>query len=213
MSATRFIHILLKAQPKKLPFFLAVMQAISASMLAHATTFAGSPVDLTMFKTQVGNLASAQQAARVRGPGLVAARTEALQIVSGSVELLRAFVEQLCNSSPEQAATIAQAASMQIRTTALRAKVPLRARQGDQSGVVILYASVALLVTGKGGRYFNWEYSLDGGKTWITVASTPKAKTTVTGLPALTTVVFRVSVTDNKVGQGPWTAAVPFLVH
>jgi hypothetical protein len=182
-------------------------------MLAHASTFTGSPVDLNTFKTQVGNLVSTQQAARVRGVGLVAARNEALQTVAGSAELLRAFVEQLCNNSPEQAVTIAQSASMQIRNVAVRAKVPLRVSQGNQSGVVILYASVALLVTGKGGRYFNWEYSLDGGKTWISVTATPGAKTTVPGLPALTTVSFRASVTDNKSVQGPWTAPVPFLVH
>ncbi len=107
---------------------------------------------------------------------------------------------------------------MQIASRPPRAKVPLRARQGDQPGVVILYASVPLLVTTKkkekkGGRYFNWEYSLDGGKTWIAVAATPKAKTTIPGLPVLTTVSFRASVTDNKVGQGPWTDPVPFLVH
>ncbi len=213
MSAVRFIHIVLKAKPAKLPVFITVMQAISASMLAHSTAFGGCPVDLGTFQIQVANLVSAHQAVRQRGVGLVAARSDALRIVAGSAELLRAFVEQLCNNAPEQALTLAQAASMQIARTPLRAKVPLRARQGNQSGIVILYASVALLVSGKGGRYFNWEYSLDGGLTWVTVAGTPRAQTTVAGLPALKTVCFRVSVTDNKVGQGPWTAPVPFLVH
>ena len=89
----------------------------------------------------------------------------------------------------------------------------LRARQGDHSGSVKLYASVALLVTGKGGRFFNWEYSLDGGVTWVAAPSTPQSKTTISGLPTLKQVLFRTSVTLTKTGQGPWTDGVSFIVH
>ena len=128
-------------------------------------------------------------------------------------ELLRAYVEQLCNASPEQAATLAQAAAMDIASTPVRAKVPLRARQGAQPGMVILHASVALLATGKGGRYWCWEYSIDGGASWVVAPSTPGAKTTLSGLPVLKECQFRVAVNQSKTGQGPWTAPVPFLVH
>jgi hypothetical protein len=213
MSAKRMFHIILKAKPGKAAFFLAVMQAIGAAMQAHASIFVTPPVDSSTFNTQVGTLATQQQAVRARVPGATAARDAALRVVAASVELLRAYVEQLCNASPEQGATIAQAAAMQISIVSLRAKVPLRVRQGPNPGVVILYASVALLVTGKGGRFFSWSYSTDGGKTWIAVASTPKAKTTISGLPVLTECLFRVSVTNNVTGQGPWTPPVPFLVQ
>src|ERR1700691_5137213 len=156
-------HIILRAQPKKAAFFLAVMQAIQAAMAAHAGTFVGSPVDPGVFKSQIDALASLQQEARGLVPGAVALRDEALRVVAGSAELLRAFVEQLCNSSPESGVTIAQSAAMQIYIAPVRAKVPLRARQGGQPGVVILYASASLLATGRGGRFFNWAYSIDGG--------------------------------------------------
>jgi hypothetical protein len=78
---------------------------------------------------------------------------------------------------------------------------------------VILYASVALLFTGKGGRFFNWSYSVDGGQTWRGAPSTPKARTSIEGLPLLTECSFRVSVTASDTGQGPWSAPLPFLVH
>jgi hypothetical protein len=214
MSIRRILfHIVLKAQPSKPAFFLAVMQAIQAAMAAHASTFVAPPVDLNTFKSQNDALAVQQQAARARVPGAAALRDEALRVVAASAELLRAYVEQLCNASPEQGITIAQSASMHITARAVRPKVPLRARQGAQPGVVILYASVALLVTGKGGRYFNWSYSIDGGTTWIPVTSTPKSKTTISGLPVLKECLFRASVTDNHTGQGPWCPALPFLVH
>jgi hypothetical protein len=206
-------HIILRAQPRKAAFFLAVMQAIQAAMAAHASIFVAPPVDLGVFKSQIDALAIQQQAARARMPGAAALREEALRVVASSAELLRAYVEQLCNSSPESGVTIAQAASMQIYTAPVRAKVPLRARQGDHPGVVILYASASLLAPGRGGRFFNWSYSVDGGASWIAVASTPKSKTTLAGLPVLEECLFRVSVTDNRTGEGSWTAPLPFLVH
>jgi hypothetical protein len=43
--------------------------------------------------------------------------------------------------------------------------------------------------------------------------ATPKASTTITGLPVLAECAFRVCVTDNKTGQGPWSQPITFLVH
>ncbi len=213
MSAAKRFHIVLRAGPHSKALFIAVMQSIAAAMLAHASTFVTPPVDLNTFSKQVADLVSDHQQARARVPGAVELRDQALGIVSSSVELLRAYVEQLCNASPEQAATLAQAASMHLSSTPVRAKVPLRAKQGAQPGVVILYASASLLVTGKGGRYFCWEYSIDGGATWVVAPSTPGAKTTLSGLPVLKECNFRVAVNQTKTGQGPWSAPVPFLVH
>jgi hypothetical protein len=213
MAATRTFHIVLKAKSSKAAFFLAVMQAVSAAMTAHSSTFPSPPVDLTVFAAQVAALAAQQQSARARIPGAAAARNAALLVVAASAELLRAFVAQLCNASPEQGFTIAQAAAMQISDRPVRAKVPLRAKQGPSPGVVVLFASASLLVLGAGGRFFNWGYSVDGGKTWVGVASTPKASTSISGLPVLTECQFRVSVTDNHAGQGAWAAPIPFLVH
>jgi hypothetical protein len=53
--------------------------------------------------------------------------------------------------------------------------------------------------------------SLDG-KVWTSVPSTPYAKTTITDLTALTTYLFRVSLTDKN-GEGAWSQALSFLVH
>src|SRR5262249_7324277 len=136
------LHVIMKAQPWKVAFFLAVMQSIQAAMAAHPTLYTGAPVDNTTFKAQVDALAAQHQATLARVPGAAALRETALRVVAGSAELLRAFVEQLCNNSPEQAATLAQSAGMYLSSRPPRAKVPLRVRQGANPGVVILYASV-----------------------------------------------------------------------
>jgi hypothetical protein len=213
MTALRLMRVVAKANVAKKAHFATVVSSISAAFLAHAGSYAGPPVDFNTFKDQVATLNSWQAQTSDRVPGAAAQRDVALGVVAGSLELLRAFVEQLCNAAPEQAGTLAQGAGMYIATRAPRAKVPLRARQGDQPGTVILYASASLLATGKGGRYWSWQSSTDGGKTWVSAASTPNAKTTITGLPVLTEVLFRACVIQNKTGQGPWTAPVPFVVH
>jgi hypothetical protein len=213
MSAMRMIHVIVKAAVGRKAHYVAVAGSVSAAYLAHAASYPGAPVDPNTFKAQVATLASWQAQARDRVPGAAAQRDAALSVVATSTELLRAFLEQLCNASPEQAATLAQGMAVYISARAPRAKVPLRAKQGDQPGTVILYASVDLLAIGKGARFFSWQSSVDGGKTWVSAQSTPKAKTTITGLPVLTDVLFRACVTENKTGQGPWTAPLPFLVH
>jgi hypothetical protein len=213
MSKMSMIHVILKAAVANKGHYVAVAGSVSAAYSTHAASYPNAPVDPNTYKTQVATLASWHQQARDRVPGAAAQRNIALAVVATSTELLRAFLEQLCNASPESAATLAQGMGMHISTRAPRAKVPLRVKQGDQPGMVVLYASVALLATGKGGRYFSWQSSGDGGKTWVSAPSTPKSKTTITGLPVLTEVLFRACITENKTGQGPWTAPIPFLVH
>ena len=58
---------------------------------------------------------------------------------------------------------------------------------------------------------YDWEYSVDGGKTWVAVPHTLQARTTVTGLPTLTTVQFRYFATVKE-GEGTWSQPISILV-
>ena len=58
---------------------------------------------------------------------------------------------------------------------------------------------------------YEWQYSTDGGKTWVTAPVTLQSKTTLLGLPAGTTVMFR-SRAVTKVGEGEWTQVASLLV-
>jgi hypothetical protein len=213
MSATKKVRVVTKATPNKVPLFLAVCQAILASITAHPTLFPNLPVLLTLLQSQVASLASLQQQTKARVPGASQARDTARDELAISVAAIRAYVQGLCQSSPEQAATLVQAASMKLAASPVRSKPILGAKQGAQPGIVNLEANVTLLSGGKkkGNRLFNWEYSLDG-KVWVAVPSTPYATTTIAGLTPLTTYQFRVGLTD-KSGTGAWSQALSFLVH
>jgi hypothetical protein len=78
---------------------------------------------------------------------------------------------------------------------------------------MLILANVALLSARTGKKvFFNWQYSGDGGKTWITAPSTPYGRTDIAGLTPMTTYSFRVSVTDAK-GPDAWSQVVTVLVH
>ena len=59
---------------------------------------------------------------------------------------------------------------------------------------------------------FYWEYTLDGGKTFVSMPSTPTGKTMLLGMALLTTVGVRVSLTNSE-GPGAWSQVATILVH
>jgi hypothetical protein len=102
---------------------------------------------------------------------------------------------------------------MKIAETPVRNKPALQANRGSLSGNVVLIANALLLAgKGKGRRLFNWQYSADGGKTWVAVPSTTDADTSISGLTPLTTYLFRVSIGMGKT-EGAWSQIVSLIVH
>jgi hypothetical protein len=78
--------------------------------------------------------------------------------------------------------------------------------QGTVSGSAKLVAASA----GRRASY-EWQYSTDGGKTWVMAPSTLQAKTTVTGLTPGATVDFRYRPV-TKTGEGNWSQTVQLIV-
>jgi len=126
-------------------------------------------------------------------------------------EDMRAYVESLCVASPEQAGTLAAAAAMHLRAVGTRSKPILAAKLGTVSGLVILEANRGLLTKSKKAKFYEWQYTLDG-KAFLAAPTTAKARTLIGGLPPLTTVGFRVRVTDTQT-VGEWTQVVSILVQ
>ena len=105
------------------------------------------------------------------------------------------------------AANIAQAAGMSLRKPPAQSKPPLAAKAGVTSGIVQLAAKAT-----KGAKANNWQMSTDGGKTWVDLPETTKAKTQVANLTPGTTVQFRQRAL-TKAGVGDWSLPVPHVVQ
>ncbi len=78
---------------------------------------------------------------------------------------------------------------------------------------MILHAYARPLgATGGKKSSFDWSHSADAGKTFISAPSTPNGKTTLVGLPSVTIVGVKISV-SNFNGPGPWSQMVTILVR
>jgi hypothetical protein len=58
---------------------------------------------------------------------------------------------------------------------------------------------------------YDWQYTTDGGKTWLALPTTMQSRTSLSGLqPGTYAVRFRVV---TKTGAGNWSAPVAIILH
>jgi hypothetical protein len=211
MSSLLRLRVILRARKSNIPLFLIVAQAISAAMIAHGPLFSSLAVLVSTLASQTADFAGAQQGVKNKTVG-TAERDAKRDLVATTLESLRAGVQALCDASPEQAASLIQASSMRAAGSTGRAKPMRGAKLTAQTGVVNLVANAGLLSTSRRKKTYTWQSTLDG-KTFNAAGTTAYARTTVTGLPSLATVGFRVCVTVGDAAPGPWSQIISILVH
>ena len=173
--------------PKPVAKLIVRMTQILDAMLANKTIFVSPPVaiSLALAQTRVAALGSAEGLAKGGGTAAIQARDAARKLVIEDANQLHGYVQQLANATPAEAATIAAAAAMALRKNSVKPKHDLVVKQ-TVSGTIKIVAGNVL-----GARSHEWQYSLDGGKTWTALPPTAQASTTVTGLTPATIVQVR----------------------
>jgi hypothetical protein len=203
MEPLRRNRVVMKLDTRRINILLGQIWAIYTAMNANSAQFTNPVVALATFLGLYQAASAAQQLVQAKAPGAVAARGPRIAALLTAAESLRGYVETLCAAlTAEQAAALAAAAGMKIAETPARNKPALQANRG----------SLLLAGKGRGGRLFNWQYSADGGKTWVAAPSTTDADTSISGLTPLTAYLFRVSVGMGKT-EGAWSQAVSLIVH
>jgi hypothetical protein len=96
---------------------------------------------------------------------------------------------------------------MYLRKTASINKPALAVKPGTVTGAVKVVAKATA-----GAKINEWQYSTDGGKTWIDVPPTSMATTTIQNLTPATTVMFRQRV-FTKSGLSDWGQLVSALIN
>ncbi len=191
--------------PASIPLLIEYLRAILAAMTGNAHFPTPNP-PLATVTTAVGGLESAQAATKTRAPGSVPARDTAHSLVLVQARQLLGYVQLIADASPEQAAEIIESAGLKSRRSVTPTKPPFAVKPGPVSG------SARLAVQAAGNRAaYDWEYSLDGGKTWVAVPTTLQAKTVITGLPVAASVMFR-SRGVIKGGAADWSQPLSLLV-
>ena len=155
----------------------------------------------------VSDLHAAETAALSHATGSITVRNDKRTALVSRIQQLRGYVQAIADATPENGAAIIESAGLAVRKITARAKRAFDVKPGALSGSAIVTATTA----GPRSSY-EWQYSADGGKTWVFAPATTQGKTTVTGLSAGTTVQFRYLTVTPKGGQGDWSPAVSLLV-
>jgi hypothetical protein len=208
-------RVVLDAPTSNVPVMLTRANTIHDAMTAASSTFTAPQPAMATLLSLIQATTAAQQAATTRAKGLAAIRDVKVADLASALKSELAYVQTLVDASPEQGQQIAQLAGMRLKVVAPAIKPLLALSLGEPAGVVKAEAHAALLKQGRGASrrtVYNWRYTPDGGKTWIVAPSTPVARTTLTGLAALTSYGVQVCITDTA-GTTAWTDTVTIVVH
>ena len=189
----------------KLPRRISALIAYATGIVKGATNNPNlpSPVPTVAALTQaLTDLQNAETAALARTKGAVALRNEKRTTMISLLTQFRGYVQVQADANAENGASIIESAGMAVKKAANRAPRVFSAKPGTVSGEVLVIAPSA----GHRSSY-EWEYSIDGGTTWLTMPPTIQAKTSLVGLKPGTSVMFKYrSVT--KTGATDWSLPI-----
>jgi hypothetical protein len=191
--------------PKAAPALIVYAQGIVTRMTGNVS-FPNPTPPLATVTAAIDDLRAAETSALSRIKGAAAARNEKRTALVAQLQQLRAYIQATADADASNGASIIQSAGVAVRKTAtLRARA-FTARPGPVSGVATVVAASAARRAS-----YEWQYSTDGGKTWITAPATLQAKTQVAGLAQGTTVQFKYRAV-TKTGEGNWSQPVSLMM-
>ena len=191
--------------PGPIALLVVYVQGILKAMTGNPTFPTPNPA-LTAVSGAANDLQAAETTALTRATGTIATRNEKRATLLSLLEVLKAYVQSVADASPENAISIIESSGLALRKATVRAPRVFAAKATTLSGTVKLTAPLA----GRRAAY-RWQYSTDGGKTWVDASETLQAKTTLTGLSAGTTVQFRYR-SVIKGGASDWSAPLSMVV-
>jgi hypothetical protein len=162
---------------------------------------------LAALNTAIADLQAAETAALSRVKGAVTARNEKRAALVVLLKQLLAYIQTTADADPTNAPSLIESAGVAVRKTHTVHARAFVAKQGAVSGTAKIVA-----VTANKRSAYEWQYSNDGGKTWITAPSTLQAKTTIPGLVPGSTVQFKYRAV-TKTGEGDWSQPVSLILH
>ena len=179
--------------------------AIVSAMTENKGTFVTPNPALALVSGHLGDLQTAQANVQTHAVGLVAIRDAKKAIVVTDMRQLRTYVQQLVDANPAEAETIATQAAMTLRKSPQVHKSDLAVKHLVSGSVQITAKAVA------GAHAHEWQFSVDGGKTWTSVPASLQAHTTIVGLQVGVMTQFR-HRDITKSGPGDWSQPISALV-
>ena len=208
MSTTKTPNIALVSLnlPKPVPALITYAGGIVKAMTGNPS-FPNLTTTLTAVAQAIAELQVAETAALARTKGAVSVRNEKRAALVALLKQLGRTIQAAAEAAcADSAGSIILSAGVAVKKAPARAPRVFHAASGAVSG------SAKLVAASAGSRSsYEWQYSLDGGKTWVPAAVTLKASATVAGLAPAATVLFRYRPV-TKAGEGDWSQTVSLIV-
>jgi hypothetical protein len=211
MSAEHHVIVKLEPDPDTAKGWLDKGKAVTSTAAANAALFASISGLLTQATTDTQSLDALQTKAANKGRIEMTARNAGWRVQQKSLRAFVGGVQGLCDAAPDtaHAQAIAAAAGLETKLVAVRVEPdPKVSVLGN--GAVHIYGRRP--VPRRGGAYFEWQMSLDGGKTWVPIPGTNLANTLVQGLTPASVIVFRYRTTLKNV-VSDWKQTQGIVVH
>jgi hypothetical protein len=176
-----------------------------ATAMTNNPNFPSPNPTLAILEADIAALDAAEAAVLSRTKGATQTRDVKLATVHSDLQLERAYVQQVANANPTNAAAIIESAGMHIKAVTLHTRSDILAKQGKVSGTAAIVAKAA----GHRASY-EWQYSTDQ-KVWTSAPVTLQSKTVIVGLAVGTNYSFRVRPV-TKTGEGNWSQVVSLIV-
>jgi hypothetical protein len=155
----------------------------------------------------VDDLQAAEAAALSRLKGAVATRNDKRTALVLLLKQLRGHIQTVADASTDNGVAIIESAGVAVRKVTTRRARTFTAKPGAVSGSVKVIAPTA-----SHRASYEWQHSVDGGKTWVTAPATLQAKTIITGFAPGSTVLFK-SRAVTKTGEGDWSQPVSLVIQ
>jgi hypothetical protein len=190
-------------------------KSVLVGITTHAQ-FASLASNAAAIEDQITVVDDAETLAGTGAKGTARARNGQRKILMGMLKIVLPLVQAIADQCATMDAAIAaiEESGFVVAIVTRRIKPILAAKQSQAGAPVVLVANATALGAIRTRKnFFNWQFSVDGGLTWVTVPSTPKSKTSIANLTPLTHYSFRVSLTDSSGVMGEWSPVVGLLVH
>ncbi len=207
MTMTKKTHtpIAILNLPTRVQPLITYARAIVTAMSANPHVPAPTPA-LTVVTAAIDELQLAETAALTRAKGTAAVRNEKRAALVTLLRQLKGYVQTVADANTETGTSIIESAAIAVKKTGVRKPRVFAAVAGAVSG------SARLVAPSAGARaFYEWQYSVDAGKTWAAAPGTMQAKTTIAGLTPGASVQFRYRP-GTKSGEGDWSDPVTLIV-
>jgi hypothetical protein len=123
------------------------------------------------------------------------------------IQQLRSYIQSVADLDGTNAASIIESAGVSLRKPSARKPRVFHAKPGPVSGTAdVIAASAARRAS------YEWQYSTDGGKTWVMLPPTLQAKTSIAGLTPGSTAEFKYRAV-TRTGADDWSPAVSLTIQ